>query len=261
MPTIEINGAKIYYKEYGKGTPLLLIAGLGSDSTSWLPVVMGLSKHFRVITFDNRGVGRSSDENDNITIEEMADDAAFLIKSLSLTKADVLGHSMGGMIAMKLALKYPDSVDRLLVSASCTNISNRNKELFKDMIAFLENGMDKRLWFRNLFYWIFSPKFFEDIQFLDQAVTMAINYRFPQSDGSFKNQVDAITRFDCSADVGNLQAKTLIMTGDQDILFPFSENSQLMTIPNSTQININGAAHSIHMDEPQAFIDGIIEFL
>ncbi len=261
MSIVNIRGEKIYYKEYGQGAPLLLIAGLGSDSTSWLPVVIGLSKHFRVITFDNRGVGQSTQNNNNITIEDMADDAASLIKSLSLAKVNILGHSMGGMIAMKFALKYPDSVDKLIVAASCTKINNRNKELFKDMIAYSADGMDKRLWFRNLFYWIFSPKFFEDVQFLDQALNMAINYRFPQSDDSFKNQVGAITQFDCSADVSNLQAKTLIMTSDQDLLFPFSENSRLITIPNSKILNIIGAAHSIHMDEPQAFIDGVVSFL
>lgn len=261
MATAEIRGKKIYYKEYGSGTPLLLIAGLGSDSTSWLPVIIGLSKNFRVITFDNVGVGRSSPDNDGITIQEMAQETASLIKFLSIEKTNVLGHSMGGMIAMELAITNPDLVDKLIIAASCTKINTRNKALFQDMVAYLEEGMDKRLWFRNLFYWIFSPKFFEDKEILDQAVQMAINYRYPQSDASFKNQVKAITNFDCSNRVKKIHAPTLIMSGNEDLLFPKSDNQFLFDIPSATEIDVEHAAHSIHMDESQVFMDNVVKFL
>ena len=169
MALMKSNINSIYFEEHGKGHPLLLIAGLASDSQSWLPIVPGLAKHFRLIVFDNRGVGRSSQDNSDISIEEMADDCARLLKHLKLPSAYVLGHSMGGMIAMDLAIRYPDMVDKLILEATAPKLNRRNTELFDDWVSFLKLGMDKHLWFRNIFYWIFSAGFFEDKDVFAQA--------------------------------------------------------------------------------------------
>ena len=77
MTILKLHNRDIYYEQHGNGVPLILIAGLGSDSVSWLPVIIGLAKHFKVITFDNRGVGRSSKDNSNISIKDMTDDWTF----------------------------------------------------------------------------------------------------------------------------------------------------------------------------------------
>ena len=262
MPSFRIGDKEIYYKEYGSGSPLLLIAGLGSDSVSWLPIIINLSKHFRLITFDNRGVGRSSEDNLNITIEEMANDCMSLIQHLNLKTVDVLGHSMGGMIAISLAISNPKTVNRLILEATASKISSRNKALFEDWILFLKNGMDKRCWFRNMFYWIFSPAFFDDEDLVKQAVNMAVNYRFPQQDLSFENQVKAISKFKCGNALELIRASTLIVYGDRDMLFPQVEVEQsLNRIPESRSVVIPNAAHSIHMDNPECFVNEILKFL
>lgn len=262
MPKLKIDNSEIYYREYGSGIPLLLIAGLGSDSTSWLPVIINLSKHYRVITFDNRGVGQSTDNNADITIDKMVDDTVSLIEGLLLRNVNVLGHSMGGMIAMKLAIDHPELVNNLILAATCTKINARNTNLFTDMVSYLRSGMDKRLWLRNLYYWIFSPAFFNDNQLLDQVVNMAINYRFPQSDDSFENQVNAILSFDCSNEIDRIKSKTLLMFGNEDLLFPQSEVENVMSkIPRSSVVTISNAAHSICMDNPQEFIERVVNFL
>lgn len=262
MSKLKLADSEIYYKEYGKGAPLLLIAGLGSDSTSWLPVIIGLSKHYRVIVFDHRGVGQSTEDNSGITIENMVSDTVSLIKGLSLSKTNVLGHSMGGMIAMKLAIDYPELVDKLILCATSTKVNNRNKNLFTDMVANLISGMDKRMWFRNLFYWILSPDFFEDSLLLDQVVNMAINYRYPQSDKSFENQVNAIIDFNCTDEIDGIQCSTLIMFGGEDILFPKLETEKILSrIPENTSVTLLNTAHSIHVDNPQGFINEVVGFI
>jgi len=262
MAFVQIDKKKLYYKEYGRGMPLLLIAGLGSDSASWLPVIINLSKHFRVITIDNCGVGQSIQDNSNITIDDMAVDTAALIQSLSLKKANILGHSMGGMIAMKLAVDFPNLVDNIILVATSPVVNKRNISLFNDMVRFLDSGMDKRLWFRNLFYWIFSPKFFDDEDFVDQSINMAMNYRFPQTDSSFANQVDAIVKFDFSAQVKEIEQPTLVMFGDCDLLFPKSETEPILnSIPGVRKITIPNAAHSIHMDNPEEFVNVVVKFI
>lgn len=132
MPVLKLHNKDIYYEQHGSEIPLILIAGLGSDSVSWLPVIMGLAKHFKVITFDNRGVGRSSQDNSNISIKDMTDDCAGLINNLGLSPVNILGHSMGGMIAMDMSIRYPELVDKLILEATAPLMSNRNVEMLPD---------------------------------------------------------------------------------------------------------------------------------
>jgi pimeloyl-ACP methyl ester carboxylesterase len=262
MTILKLHNRDIYYEQHGNGVPLILIAGLGSDSVSWLPVIMGLAKHFKVITFDNRGVGRSSKDNSNISIKDMTDDCAVLINNLELSPVNVVGHSMGGMIAMDLSIRYPKLVDKLILEATAPTMSNRNVEMLQDWVSFLKSGMDKKLWFRNMYYWIFSPSFFSDKVMLDQYVDMAVRYRYAQSDNSFENQVVALSEFDCQNVLSEIKARTLVIYGEQDILFLTNETDQMFdTISDMDSVTIKNAAHSIHMDEPEVFIRNIVDFL
>jgi len=262
MAKMILNESRLYFQEFGSSQPLILIAGLASDSQSWLPVIVKLSKYFRVIIFDNRGVGRSPQDNDGITIQQMTDDCVKLMEHLNLSSVYVLGHSMGGMIAMDLSIRYPELIDKLILEAITPKLNNRNKELFADWVSYLKSGMDKSLWYRNMFYWIFSPKFFEDTVILDQAVKMSINYPYPQSDKSFENQVNAASVFNCVSEIYKIQSPTLIMNGEQDLLFSSSDASELFKdIDHLQYVTIPNAAHSIHMDNPDGFTDAVVDFL
>lgn len=262
MPKLTFGKTELYYQEYGKGEPLLMIAGLGSDSTSWLPVIVPLSNNYRVIVFDNRGVGRSTSNNSGITIYQMEEDVVRLIEQLNLDPVNIIGHSMGGMIAMQLAANNPKLVKNLVLSATSTIAGERNKYLLRDMAEYGENGMDKYLWFRNLFYWIFAPAFFNDRAMVEQALNMAVAYRFPQSPESFSNQVEAIINFDGTECVQNIFSNTLLIGGSEDLLFPASESEKLLSgIKGMESVIIQGAAHSIHMDKPNEFIKTVEDFL
>ena len=262
MPRLTIDKTEFFYQEYGEGEPILMIAGLGSDSTSWLPVIVPLSNSYRVIVFDNRGVGRSAKDNSGISIDQMQEDTALIIEELNLGPVNIIGHSMGGMIAMKLAANRPKLVKRLVLAATSPFINERNKYLFRDLAKFGEDGMDRKLWFRNLFYWIFSPAFFEDEKLVEQSVSMAVAYRFPQSAESFTNQVEAIINFDGRECVQNIIANTLLICGSEDLLFSAQESEKLLSgvqvIRNEI---IKNAAHSIHMDNPDEFIKLVKDFL
>ena len=112
----ETNGQKLYYEIHGEGEPLLLIMGLGSDSTGWLLQLADFAEHFKVITFDNRDVGRSSEAAGPYTLAEMAADTAGLMDALAIERAHVLGGSMGGAIAQELVLNYPEKMNKLILS-------------------------------------------------------------------------------------------------------------------------------------------------
>ena len=109
----------VSYRSYGSGPPLVLIMGYGGTMESWDPrFVDALAKHYRVVIFDNAGVGDTHALASPLTIDAMADQTSALIDSLHLGKPDVLGWSMGGMIAQALAVKHPTQVQRLVLSAT-----------------------------------------------------------------------------------------------------------------------------------------------
>lgn len=261
MPYLIHNERKIYFEVRGKGKPLLMIAGLASDSQSWLPVIIPLSKKYQLITFDNRGVGRSDPDNSNLSISNLADDALALINHLKLNKVNVLGHSMGGMIAMELAKNYPERVENLILAATSVKVGNRNKFLFDSWLNMIDLGMDKQTWYRNIYYWLFSASFFDDAMLVEQIIKMAVNYRYLQSDISFKNQVNTINSFDFTDCISDITTRTLVMYGENDILFNKNCALELLKIPDSKEVTIVDAAHSIHIDNPESFVKNVVEFI
>jgi pimeloyl-ACP methyl ester carboxylesterase len=121
MPTTSVNGIKLYYEVHGKGKPFILIQGLGGGHQAWFLQVQALKKHFRVITFDNRGTGRSKQlSGEPYTIKTMADDVIGLMDDLGFDKAHILGLSLGGMIAQEIAISYPHRVDKIIL---CNTLS------------------------------------------------------------------------------------------------------------------------------------------
>jgi hypothetical protein len=119
VQTAHTSLGAVAYRETGTGSPLLLITGFGGTMESWDPrFVDGLARHHRVITFDNAGVGRTERQPVPLTIDAMADQTSALIHALGLARTDVLGWSMGSMIAQALAVRHPSQVHRLILCAS-----------------------------------------------------------------------------------------------------------------------------------------------
>ena len=262
MPKTLLNGIDLYYETHGKGTPLMLIAGLASDSQSWLPVIKDLSRHCFVITPDNRGVGRTMPQDIEISIQQITDDYVALIRHLGLSSVNVLGHSMGGFVALDLALRYPDCVNKLILAGTSSSNSMRNNALFSDWASCLESGMDAGLWFQNIFYWIFSRRFFENDVAVNDAVQFAVEYPYPQSAVAFRNQVKAIAGYDSTDDLSKLCSKTLVISGKEDLIFPTQVVASLaQAIPGADFSVIDYAAHSIHMEQPKAFTDCVLDVL
>jgi pimeloyl-ACP methyl ester carboxylesterase len=262
MPSAIVNGVDLYYECHGKGKPLMLIAGLACDSQSWQPVVEDLSRRYLVILVDNRGAGRTKPHDVEINIQSIADDCIALIEYLGLSSVTLLGHSMGGFVALDCAIRHPEYISRLILAGTSAFNSERNNALFHDWAAYLRSGMDLEHWFRNIFYWIFSGHFFENKKTLSDAVQYAVEYPYPQSNAAFEKQVRAIEAFDCQKSLSSIKQHTLIVCGKEDLLFPPEESIKvLQAIPSTSVSVIEDAAHSIHIENTGAFTDCVSYFM
>lgn len=118
MPTVDVAGVSIHYTSQGQGSPVLFLMGLGVGGIGWQPQVEALRGRHRCITFDNRGVGASDSPPGPYTTAQMAKDALAVLDAAGETSAHVVGISLGGMIAQRLALAAPERVRSLSLLAT-----------------------------------------------------------------------------------------------------------------------------------------------
>ena len=118
MPKATIGDLELYYEEHGQGKPLIMVLGLGQDIATWGYQIAELSKHVRLIVFDNRDSGKSSRCADDYTTESMARDILGLMDHLGIERTHLLGTSMGGMIAQHVALMAPERLNSLILAGT-----------------------------------------------------------------------------------------------------------------------------------------------
>lgn len=262
MPELQRPGATLYYETRGAGPPLLLVAGLASDSQSWLPVATPLASGFRLVALDNRGVGRSRPQDAETSVDRMADDCVALLDALGIERAHVLGHSMGGFVAQRLAASHPARVDRVVLACTAVRPGARNAALFADMATALERDGDPARWFRAFFRWIFTARAFDDPAFVDMALRWALEYPYPQAPAGFRRQVEAVAAFDGRDDLARIAAPALVLGAREDIVFPPEALAALAAaIPGAKLAMIERAAHALHTEQPRAFVDAVTAFL
>ena len=255
------DGASLYFEIHGTGAPLLLVAGMASDSQSWGPLVQDLAEDFLVITPDNRGVGRSTQAGVEISIRTMADDCMALLDALGIASATIVGHSMGGFIALECALRYPGRVSGLVLEGSAPGSPPETIRMLLNWADELVAGAEPAAWFRDLLPWLFTGTFLADPQVMDEAVRGAVEYPYPQSPAAFRKQVQAIAAFDCSGQLGTVNLPTLILHGSDDRLFPAAASiAALSAIRGARSTLIDRAAHAVHVEQPEAFVSAIRAF-
>src|SRR3954463_13999019 len=133
---------ELYWESTGEGEPVLLVMGLGLSGGAWWRTVDTLSHRFRVITFDNRGVGRSRGLTPAYTTEALADDAVAVLDALAIERANVHGISLGGMVAQQIALRHPRRVRSLVLGA--TTPGGRKAELADEEVMTFFYNRDQR---------------------------------------------------------------------------------------------------------------------
>ena len=267
MPTLKLPDAALYYETHEpdaatKHEPLMLVAGLASDSQSWLPlVVRTLSQDRLVITLDNRGCGRTTHDS-VVTIEQMASDCMALADHLGITQIDMLGHSMGGMVALSVAHLYPDRLHRLVLCNSSVRQSARNRRLFNDWADVYAAQGPSASWYRSVFYWLLPDGFFEQPHMLDDLVQMVLAYPHAPSAEGYRQQGQAIAAFDASGWLGDIITPTLVLAGEADLLFPPGVNaSGLAALPRAQVKVLPGQSHSMPMLAPGQLLEAIAPFL
>src|SRR5438093_12499989 len=274
MATATVDSIELYYEEHGRGDPLLLIMGLAADSTAWLFQVPDFAERYRTITFDNRGVGRSSKPPGPYTIHQMADDAAGLLDALRVARAHVLGVSMGGMIAQELALRHPERVRGLVLACTYPEPdveAERQREFgigqFGGTVTASGemridlSALDPLMFFQHLLPRVFNQSFLDrELPRLMQLSAGALHYGFSMH--AILGQVAAVMGHKATDRLHLIAAPTLVITGDADLLIsPANPDLLARSIPGAKLVKVAGGSHGFNFETPEIFNRAVLDFL
>ena len=262
MAYCDVNGCNYYYEIIGQGEPLVMIRGLGSNADHWYPQLPVLSKHYRVLVFDNRGIARTSDMDGPYSIRGMADDTVGLMDAVGFEKAHILGLSMGGMIAQEIALNYPQRVKGLILGVTHCGGEKQvppTEEITNIFNAMIQEGTDEAK--RAAAAVLFAPETLEKRPEL-AAQYAEVSLRQPVPAEILTKQRNAVQEFNTWDRLPQITAPTLILGADQDVLIP-SENSKILAerIPNAELVIVKGGGHQILIEQSDACNQAVLSFL
>ncbi len=250
MPKITVGELAINYQIQGTGEPLLLIIGLSFSLLDWGTVFPDLlAQHYKVILFDNRDAGETSQSTSPYTIAQMADDAASLLVALDEPKAHVFGVSMGGMIAQHFALNHAGKLNKLILG--CTAAGGTCSKF----------GDASGLFMGNILPLLFTPEFIHNHQ-PDLTKLLQTTTPFHSQGDALQRQLQAMNTHDTCNLLDKITAPTLVITGDRDPVIP-PRNSDFLAqkIPGAQQVTITNASHGFCFSHPDTTAAALINFL
>ena len=219
--TVQANGQELYYQVHGDGPPLVLVMGIGYDSSLWrLAQVPALSMKFRMVLVDNRDAGRSSKASHSYEIADMADDLAGLLDALGIPRAHLLGLSMGGMIAQEFALRHADRLDRLVLAGTGAAPARSAIDPIRIWSWVKANDATGEVFGGQQFFSLFSTAFLRDHQAVRDTAELLASNPYPMSPEAYGRQAEAYLQFDALDRLAAITAPTLVVVGEQDLLTP-----------------------------------------
>ena len=244
---------QLHWEATGAGEPVLLIMGLGLSGGAWWRTVPVLARQLRVITFDNRGVGRSRAFSYAYTTDAMADDAATVLNAVGVERAHVYGISLGGMVAQAFALRHPERVRSLVLGATSPG-GPRAVRPAAEVTAFFRRRpqMAAEEAARESVPFNYGPRCrAEHVDRIEEDIAQRL--RHPFSARAYRAQLFAAAWHNALGSLGRIAAPTLVVHGALDRVIPVG-NAQLIAerIPGARVRIFEGAGHLYPTEEPSA---------
>jgi pimeloyl-ACP methyl ester carboxylesterase len=263
MPfTTAADGTRIAYEDLGPrgGPPLLMIQGLGADRRAWLLQLAALSRRYRCLVVDNRGVGRSGRPDGPYDLEVMAADAVAVLDAEGVASAHVMGASMGGVIAQIIGVRHPHRVRSLVLACTACHHQPWRRELLESWAQAARSGGMGAVTGRAL-RWLVGPRARRRFSLAAQVLGSRLLGVEPRC---FVAQVEAILAAsdEVRHELRRVAVPTLVLVGSQDILTPLADAEELVElIPDSRLVVLHGAAHALMLEQAGAFNEAVRAFV
>jgi pimeloyl-ACP methyl ester carboxylesterase len=261
MPFVTANGVRTYFEMAGEGAPLLLIAGNGMDHTAFRDQVPSFSPHFRCITYDLRGIGKSDVTDSGYTVPEMARDGLALLAALGFSGAHVAGYSLGGAIGQQMAIEAPDRVKSLSLYSTFSHVEPYLRRRYELLVKILLETTPE-LW---AMFTTFSAFGEEYINAHDAEIGKEIALRTARWQGAdapsrvgLVGHYEAILAHEVRSRLSEIRCPTWIAVGSSDPVAPPSYARYLHERIAGSRLRIYpGAPHRLLNFTPQFTADAL----
>jgi 3-oxoadipate enol-lactonase len=255
-----ISQQRLYVEEHGEGEPLLLIEGLGQSMWAWREQIPVFARGPRTIAFDTRGTGRSPVPDEPYGIDELAQDAADVLEGRT---ASVMGLSMGGYVALTLALARPELIRSLVLVGSGAGGPDRvpRPQDVRDAYA-AATGLPFDEYGRRTMPLTFSPGWTERNPERFEEI-LAARGEHPTPDVTLDAHLQACYGFYArGCEVERIDVSALVVHGDADVIVPVENGRALAArLPNARYVELPGRGHNVQLEDPATVNQLVLEFL
>jgi len=261
---IKANGISMNYAVTGNGRWLTLIHGAGDNLEAWWNQIPAFSRHYRVLTYDVRGYGQTETPSGEYTTDILVQDLHELLKALGIRETYVLGYSMGGRLAVGIALSHPEMVRALIMANSGVAPIQRDEEQMKEMMRMREQRMKT-----------VEEQGLEPI--MDESTAMVFSPGWPEKNREvFEHYKRTRLKNDPKAyltamramvwgapppDVSGLKCPTLIIGGEKDGLMGAESARASQELMPGSQLKVMATGHASAIEKPEEFNSTVLEFL
>lgn len=256
-----VNGVRLNVMDEGEGHPILFLHGLGGCWRDWEPQLDSLSDRYRCVVVEHRGHGRSEATSGRYTTELFAADAAQLCRQLGIDHAYVVGLSMGGLIAQRLALAEPDLVDALVLCDTGAALTPRMAEGLADAARGVrEHGFGDS-------HGLLAPgsPAWSRYTMEHQPHVARSNQRETESTDpdAWARAAFAVIEHDTRADLDRITAPALLVWGAEDGVVPAGRASGVLLdgLADARLVTIPDAGHVVNLEQPAGFDEAVVAFL
>jgi pimeloyl-ACP methyl ester carboxylesterase len=253
---------KLYYEIEGDGAPVVLVPGFAAGRWIWFKQTAELSRYFRVIIFDPRGVSASDKPEGPQTISLLADDIAHLLGTIGITSAHIVGASFGGFVAQEFALRYPALTRKLVLC--CTSFGGPNHvtpapETLQALAS--TKGLNSEERMRANLLLAFTPEYVRtQVDEIDRIVHLRATNDVPEH--IYLSQLQAAMNFNVESRLHEIKSATLVLSGDADVIVPVQNSRNLaQKIPGARLRIIEGGSHTFFIEQAEEFNRMVREFL
>lgn len=263
MPTAHVNGISINYTIDGTDSAkdtIVLINGLADDLESWgfqIPALVEAG--YRVLRFDNRGIGKSDRPAGPYSSKQMADDAKALVDQLGISGFHLMGVSMGGMISEEYAIAYPGDLKSLTLACTYGKADAFCQTMF-GMWADLAQEVSVPFVMRDVSLWAFTGPFFEERP-ADAAEFAAAMAGLDMSVETYLAQLAVIQDHDASDRLAGIAVPTLVLAGEEDILIPVRLSKKIQAAISGSKWKTVPGGHACLWESPDPFNAAFIDFV
>ena len=265
-----VNGADLWYDVTGEGEPVVQIHGAGFGHFNFAPATPELAKSFKVVDFDLRGYGASDRPLQHYDMEVWADDVAGLMDALDIATAHIHGTSMGGMIAIVFAGKYPERTTSVVINCAAAKLGAAGRLVFKnwiDIATMDPEGPGSRILAELIAWQALSRAFLETPDGVAAIDTIQQILRDSNRLEVFTAACQAMCDMDLRPWLGRISSPALVLGGDEDLMTPWDQGpggagqqAIFEGIPNASKHVIRGSNHSTLFDNTDEHTRVVIDF-